>query len=359
MPAMATAIPTLQQGGWTHTVPLEVPPGPAGSAPEVSLLADFHVTDGPVGNGWALGGFSRIDLRSETGGVPHLDGTDVPYLDGMRLWFVFTDLMATYSDFATGFPPGVAYFTGDIWAPEIDDGRLLDFDDETNTWFMSDVFSPAYASAAETVSGSPIGMLLSGADLGDVGVAAGRGALIGGFGAAPIGIYGTGMALMDGVAAVPQALAAPYDNFRQVGAIWSGDPSRAAAGWSRVSSNTGAEISAMAAVFAVDGVRTGLPGKGGPKPLAPGPFAGDSSPARGPLRDFTAAEREAVKEIGERTGCHTSGAKTSATKSGYFVLDHQPASQLSPGSPQRLYPQCLTCSRLQGGEVTAELRRGK
>lgn len=90
----------------------------------------------------------------------------------------------------------------------------------------------------------------------------------------------------------------------------------------------------------------------GPKTLAPGEHAGDSIPARGPERDFTDGEREQVNEIGGKTGCHTCGTTDPGTKRGNFVPDHQPPSKANPsGAPQRLYPQCLSCSRQQGGEV--------
>jgi RHS repeat-associated protein len=86
--------------------------------------------------------------------------------------------------------------------------------------------------------------------------------------------------------------------------------------------------------------------------LQPGEHAGDSIPARGPGRDFTPEEREKINEIGEKSGCHTCGTKDPGTKSGNFVPDHQPPSAVNPeGKPQRLYPQCLGCSRTQGGEV--------
>jgi RHS repeat-associated protein len=86
--------------------------------------------------------------------------------------------------------------------------------------------------------------------------------------------------------------------------------------------------------------------------LRPGPFAGDSIPARGPDRDFTPGEREAVNEIGKKTGCHTCGSKNPGTKSGNFVPDHQPSSGANTnGESQRLYPHCLRCSQRQGGEV--------
>ncbi len=91
--------------------------------------------------------------------------------------------------------------------------------------------------------------------------------------------------------------------------------------------------------------------------LEPGPHARESIPARGPGRDFTVAEREAVNEIGRKHGCHTCGTRNPGTKSGDFIPDHQPPSQWAPGQPQRLFPHCKACSLKQGGHVNAELRR--
>ncbi|WAT15827.1 RHS repeat domain-containing protein [Xanthomonas fragariae] len=90
----------------------------------------------------------------------------------------------------------------------------------------------------------------------------------------------------------------------------------------------------------------------GPRTLAPGEHAVDSVPARGPERDFTPEERKKVNEIGRETGCHTCGTTDPGTKGGNFIPDHQPPTKANPnGEPQRLYPQCLSCSRQQGGEV--------
>ena len=91
------------------------------------------------------------------------------------------------------------------------------------------------------------------------------------------------------------------------------------------------------------------------KTLEPGPHAGEGVPARGPGRDFTQGERDKVNEQGRDTGCHTCGTTDPGTKSGNFVPDHQPPSALNDaGAAQRLYPQCIGCSRTQGGEVNAE-----
>jgi hypothetical protein len=83
--------------------------------------------------------------------------------------------------------------------------------------------------------------------------------------------------------------------------------------------------------------------------IGPGPFAAGSIPARGPGRDFTPEERAAIDRYGYSRGCHTCGTKDPDTVTGHFVPDHQPPTGLNPlGRPQRLYPQCATCSRDQG-----------
>ncbi|WP_345539675.1 RHS repeat-associated core domain-containing protein, partial [Variovorax defluvii] len=90
-----------------------------------------------------------------------------------------------------------------------------------------------------------------------------------------------------------------------------------------------------------------------------GKFAGESIPARSAARDFTAAERAEVNAIGAKTGCQTCGTTTPGTKSGNFVPDHQPPSALNAkGEAQRLYPQCVNCSREQGLEIARQLRQG-
>jgi RHS repeat-associated protein len=90
-----------------------------------------------------------------------------------------------------------------------------------------------------------------------------------------------------------------------------------------------------------------------------GRHGGDSIPARSAGRGFRTGERAKVNEIGSRTGCHTCGTRDPGTKSDDFVPDHQPPSSLNPaGNSQRLYPQCLPCSREQGLEISKILREG-
>jgi len=93
--------------------------------------------------------------------------------------------------------------------------------------------------------------------------------------------------------------------------------------------------------------------------IGPGPFAGESIPARGPSRDFNALERGEVNRIFSQTGCHTCGTFNPGTPLGNAVLDHQPPNAWNPyGRPQRLYPQCLSCSSRQGNWISRN-RKGR
>ena len=95
----------------------------------------------------------------------------------------------------------------------------------------------------------------------------------------------------------------------------------------------------------------------GHRTLEPGPYAAESIPARSTNRDFTSQERDSIDRIGQMTECHTCGRRNPGTKSGHFVPDHQPVSSLAtPGTPQKLFPQCITCSRAQGLAAANELR---
>ncbi len=93
------------------------------------------------------------------------------------------------------------------------------------------------------------------------------------------------------------------------------------------------------------------PGAKVPSSVGPGPNAKGSVPV-GPTARPTREEQEQINEIGNEHGCHTCGAKDPGTKSGDWVGDHQAPNKLNPdGTPQRYYPQCLSCSNQQGGRV--------
>src|SRR5207244_4851449 len=55
----------------------------------------------------------------------------------------------------------------------------------------------------------------------------------------------------------------------------------------------------------------------------------------GPSRDFTAAQRCRINEIGNSEGCWECGRKVPGTASGNWFIDHQPANALNAeGKPQ-------------------------
>ncbi len=96
----------------------------------------------------------------------------------------------------------------------------------------------------------------------------------------------------------------------------------------------------------------------GAETLSPGRFANGSIPARSTARNFNKAERSAINKIGAESGCHNCGITTAGTKSGNFILDHQPPSALAPvGTQQSLYPHCTSCSSKQGGTVSGIVRK--
>ncbi|MEV5485190.1 MULTISPECIES: DUF6531 domain-containing protein [Streptomyces] len=81
-----------------------------------------------------------------------------------------------------------------------------------------------------------------------------------------------------------------------------------------------------------------------------GDYAQESIPAQSKSQKFTSEERHQINDLGRQFGCHTCGSKDPMSKGGNFVPDHQPISSWVPdGTPQRLYPQCLPCSRQQAG----------
>ncbi|KAB2949462.1 MAG: hypothetical protein F9K19_23865 [Rhizobiaceae bacterium] len=87
--------------------------------------------------------------------------------------------------------------------------------------------------------------------------------------------------------------------------------------------------------------------------IAPGRFCVEWQPARGPERNWTAAEIRENNRIGAKFGCHTCGTKESGLPDNRFVLDHQPPTATNHLSrPQSLFPQCVICSRKQGGWIT-------
>ncbi|SFW11613.1 virulence plasmid B protein [Nitrosovibrio sp. Nv17] len=98
LPRVHAAVGTLDgtfavsaNGGATYAIPIAVPPGTAGLAPELALAYDSHAGNGHLGVGWSLSGQSAITRCGRTivqdgvqGGV-RLDARDRFCLDGQRL----------------------------------------------------------------------------------------------------------------------------------------------------------------------------------------------------------------------------------------------------------------------------------
>ncbi|MEO3809909.1 polymorphic toxin-type HINT domain-containing protein [Sphaerisporangium sp. B11E5] len=83
-----------------------------------------------------------------------------------------------------------------------------------------------------------------------------------------------------------------------------------------------------------------------------GPYAEEWIPARDKGRQWTQDEVDQNNRNGDHFGCHTCGTRDPGTPRGTWVKDHQPPSEWVPdGTPQRLYPQCRSCSSKQGGWV--------
>lgn len=78
-----------------------------------------------------------------------------------------------------------------------------------------------------------------------------------------------------------------------------------------------------------------------------GPYAKEWIAAPRTNRRLKKAEQAEIDRIGRIYGCHRCGTKSSGTKRGHFIGDHQVPT--SAGTPSRIYPHCWACSQSQGG----------
>ena len=80
-----------ENGAANYTIPITVPPGTSGLAPQLSLNYSSQSGNGPLGVGWSLGGLSTVNRCPATlaqdgfkGGINY-DANDLFCLDGQRL----------------------------------------------------------------------------------------------------------------------------------------------------------------------------------------------------------------------------------------------------------------------------------
>ena len=120
--------PTLNTGTASHAIPLEVPPGTAGMAPQLSLRYEGGGANGPLGFGWSFFS-SSIQRRTDRGiplyGEPNvLDRTDT-FINEMKEELVPTDDGFYFCKNEGAF---VRYrFRGDHWEGTLPNGTRLAF----------------------------------------------------------------------------------------------------------------------------------------------------------------------------------------------------------------------------------------
>lgn len=127
-----TAPSGLFRGDWSDSVPIEMPPAPNGTVPQVAIVASHRTPDSVVGSGFDLAGLSSITRHSEGGGVPNVTVSSQFRLDGQDLVRVSNN--------------GVAWYE-----PEKYSGARLDYDDGTNTWTVRrDGWTWTYGSGSDS-----------------------------------------------------------------------------------------------------------------------------------------------------------------------------------------------------------------
>ena len=139
----------VSSGGATYSVPLEVPPGTNGVAPQINIVYNSFFGDGILGQGWNLTGLSTITRTRKTiyfdGGVNPVDfsSNDRFTLDGTRLigksgtygangstYATEQENFATITSFGT-FGGDPQYFT-----IETKDGVLMEFGNTVDARFL-------------------------------------------------------------------------------------------------------------------------------------------------------------------------------------------------------------------------------
>jgi hypothetical protein len=144
MPAPGDADPSdatvaSHSGAASYRIPLDVPPGPGGLAPQLALVYSSHAGDGPFGVGWRLA-LGEIRCTTDQRGVPDFgaEGFECPRyeLDGQLL----TPEPGTqrYHSFVESFRRITYDPSAKTWTVEAPDGTMLRYGSEPESRVTSD-----------------------------------------------------------------------------------------------------------------------------------------------------------------------------------------------------------------------------
>lgn len=132
----------LHMGGYPDSVEIEVPPAPNDTVPSLAIVHDHRSRDSGLGVGFYLSHEAAISRQSRDGGPPNQTAEDRYLLGGSQLWN-----------------------TDRGWEPQRQDGRVLIYDEPSNTWtaYLPDGSTLIYGTIGG-VTGDHATVLLSQAD---------------------------------------------------------------------------------------------------------------------------------------------------------------------------------------------------
>lgn len=123
--SIAGEFSVTDSGAASYVVPIKVPPGTAGMAPELSLNYSSHAANGLLGMGWSVGGLSQITRCPKTFAqdgrydAADLDSNDKLCLDGSRLVAV----SGVYGEAGTEYRTELASFSKIVATGAINDSN--------------------------------------------------------------------------------------------------------------------------------------------------------------------------------------------------------------------------------------------
>ncbi len=161
-----------QVGDATYSIPIDIPPGAAGMVPKITLNYGSRSGDGPLGEGWSIGGISKITRCPQTYaqdnsasnpvigvGVVNNNNTDRLCLDGHRLMVVsgtYGAPAAVYrkelDDFTQVVEHGSINAAGSYFTVSSKDGTVYEYGNNS----VNDGGTPVTTNARVVLSAGPI-----------------------------------------------------------------------------------------------------------------------------------------------------------------------------------------------------------